>query len=199
MLRLCELARSQHATTPDRAEDIERLLAGGCGALHVADQDGEIVGVLIAAWDGWRGNMYRLAVHPDHRRQGLALRLVRAGEQHLQRRGARRVTALVAYDVADAGASASRANAEASRPRWRRSLPGRDGPALRPSDNRFAAIAIAIAVTRACGRPSAVRCCPRHYHLVAPGSRAPDAAQVEDHPVRRPSWTPDHDPAARHR
>ena len=105
VLALWELARSQHATTSDRAEDIERLIAGTPSALLVAENgDGEIVGVLIAAWDGWRGNMYRLAVHPDHRRQGIARRLLDAGEEHLRRLGARRVTALVGYDDEVAGA-----------------------------------------------------------------------------------------------
>ena len=66
--------------------------------------DREIVGMLIAGWDGWRGNMYRLAVHPRHRRQGIARRLLDAGEEHLRRLGARRVTALVGYDDEVAGA-----------------------------------------------------------------------------------------------
>ena len=29
-----------------------------------AERDHHIVGTLIVAWDGWRGNMYRLAVLP---------------------------------------------------------------------------------------------------------------------------------------
>jgi len=64
----------------------------------VAEREGEIVGALIAAWDGWRGNMYRLAVRDDHRRKGIGLALTRAGEDYLRRCGARRVTALVAFD-----------------------------------------------------------------------------------------------------
>jgi ribosomal protein S18 acetylase RimI-like enzyme len=104
VLALWALARSDHAVTADRAEDVERLLADGEGALHVAEREGEIIGALIAAWDGWRGNLYRLAVHPTHRRRGIASALLLAGEQHLRRAGARRVTALVAYDDAEAGA-----------------------------------------------------------------------------------------------
>ncbi len=67
-------------------------------ALLVGEADGELVGVLIAAWDGWRANMYRLAVRPDPRREGIALRLIRAGEEQLRHRGAQRITALVAND-----------------------------------------------------------------------------------------------------
>jgi ribosomal protein S18 acetylase RimI-like enzyme len=47
--------------------------------------------------------MYRLAVRDDHRRQGIGLALTRAGEGYLRRRGARRVTALVAFEDEVAG------------------------------------------------------------------------------------------------
>ena len=69
-------------------------------ALLVAVADGEIVGALIAAWDGWRGNMYRLVVRAGERRNGIARTLVAAGEEGLRAKGARRVTALVARDDA---------------------------------------------------------------------------------------------------
>lgn len=97
MLDLWQQSRSEHASTADRLEDVERLLAHSPAALLVAERDGEIVGALIAAWDGWRGNMYRLAVREDSRRQGIGLALARAGEDYLRRRGAHRVTALVAF------------------------------------------------------------------------------------------------------
>jgi ribosomal protein S18 acetylase RimI-like enzyme len=105
VLGLWGLARSEHATTSDRAEDIERLIAQTPSVLLVAESDErEIVGALIVGWDGWRGNMYRLAVHPNHRRRGVARRLLDAGEEHLRGLGARRVTALVAHDDDAAGA-----------------------------------------------------------------------------------------------
>jgi ribosomal protein S18 acetylase RimI-like enzyme len=67
-------------------------------ALLVAERDNEVIGVLIAAWDGWRGNMYRLAVREEHQREGIGLALIRAGEDYLRQSGAHRVTALVVYD-----------------------------------------------------------------------------------------------------
>jgi ribosomal protein S18 acetylase RimI-like enzyme len=91
-------ARSPHASTADSAEEVERLVTDSRAALLVADRNGEIGGAVIAAWDGWRGNMYRLAVRPTHRREGIGLALIRAGEDFLHDRGARRVTALVARD-----------------------------------------------------------------------------------------------------
>jgi ribosomal protein S18 acetylase RimI-like enzyme len=104
ILDLWQGARSAHATTPDRIEDVHRLLTETPGSLLVADADGALVGALIAAWDGWRGNMYRLVVLRDHRRRGVGLALVRAGEEYLRRQGACRITALVAYE--DEAASA---------------------------------------------------------------------------------------------
>ena len=54
-------------TTTDDAHGIAALLARDPGALLVAESSGRIVGTVIAAWDGWRGNMYRLAVDPRWR------------------------------------------------------------------------------------------------------------------------------------
>jgi ribosomal protein S18 acetylase RimI-like enzyme len=103
-MELWAQARSGHASTPDRPEDVERLLAGSPAALLVAELDGKIVGALIAGWDGWRGNMYRLAVKREHRRKGIGLELTRAGEEYLRGCGVGRVTALVAFDDEAAGA-----------------------------------------------------------------------------------------------
>lgn len=95
--------RSEHASTADRLEDVERLIGDSPAALLVAERDDEIVGALIAAWDGWRGNMYRLAVSKEHRRQGIGIALTRAGEEYLLSQGVHRVTALVAFDDEVAG------------------------------------------------------------------------------------------------
>jgi ribosomal protein S18 acetylase RimI-like enzyme len=83
---------------PGRTDDAEALRVldeHDGGVLLVAEIGGRPVASLIAAWDGWRGNMYRLAVHPSYRRQGIGLRLVREAEARLRAKGARRITALV--------------------------------------------------------------------------------------------------------
>jgi ribosomal protein S18 acetylase RimI-like enzyme len=100
VLALWDLARSAHAVTPDDERVLRQLLDHDPGSLLVAqdEEQGEIVASLIAAWDGWRGNMYRLAVAPGHRRRGIATRIVGAGERRLRALGARRVTALVGHD-----------------------------------------------------------------------------------------------------
>jgi ribosomal protein S18 acetylase RimI-like enzyme len=96
--------RSEHASAADRLDDVERLIEDSPAALLVAERGGEIVGALIAGWDGWRGNMYRLAVSREHRREGVGTALARAGEEYLHNCGVRRVTALVAFDDEAAGA-----------------------------------------------------------------------------------------------
>ena len=105
VLELWAAARSPHASTADRREDLERLLRDDEPAeLLVAGDAGRVRGAVIAGWDGWRGNLYRLAVDPGHRRAGVGLALVRAAEAYFHSRGGRRVTALVAYDDDRAGA-----------------------------------------------------------------------------------------------
>jgi ribosomal protein S18 acetylase RimI-like enzyme len=97
VLRLWEDAGG-HPTVTDTHQGLTVLLADDREALLLAESGGAIVGSLIAAWDGWRGSFYRLAVHPDRRRQGLALALLRRGERRLHALGAVRLTAIVAHE-----------------------------------------------------------------------------------------------------
>jgi ribosomal protein S18 acetylase RimI-like enzyme len=95
VLALWERARAAVSSGPDTRDAVERLLAHDRDSLLVAE-DGEVVGAVIAAWDGFRGNIYRLCVAPDRRREGIGRALVIAGHERLAAKGATRITALVA-------------------------------------------------------------------------------------------------------
>ena len=103
VLELWEVADVRPSAT-DSIESLRTLLAADAQALLVADACGELVGSLIAAWNGWRGSLYRLAVRPDEQRRGLATLLVREGERRLRERGAVRLDAVVAADEVAAAA-----------------------------------------------------------------------------------------------
>jgi ribosomal protein S18 acetylase RimI-like enzyme len=91
----------QSGATPsatDTAEHLRRAMAASPALVLVAAASGRLVGSVIGGFDGWRGNLYRLAVHPEHRRRGIARALVAEAERRLVARGAARITALVERD-----------------------------------------------------------------------------------------------------
>jgi ribosomal protein S18 acetylase RimI-like enzyme len=104
ILNLWSLARGASASTADPPATIERLLARDPGALLVAHLDAMIVGTAIATWDGWRGHIYRVAVTPERRRQGMGRLLVTAAQARLRTLGATKVN--VAVDEHDPGSIA---------------------------------------------------------------------------------------------
>jgi len=86
-------------TSPtDDVDGLRSLLRRDDSWLLLADAHGALIGSVIATWDGWRGNLYRLAVAPRVRRMHVALELVHEGERRLREAGARRITALVDGD-----------------------------------------------------------------------------------------------------
>jgi ribosomal protein S18 acetylase RimI-like enzyme len=90
------------------AEDAHRPpdTAGALATLHLRDSDAlilavdgnTIVGTVIAGWDGWRCHLYRLAVAPGRRREGIGRALISAAEERFRILGATRVDAMVLDD-----------------------------------------------------------------------------------------------------
>ncbi|MCX4529089.1 MULTISPECIES: GNAT family N-acetyltransferase [unclassified Streptomyces] len=79
----------------DDLAGVERLHDRDPRALLLARRDGELVGTVIAGFDGWRCHLYRLAVHPGHRRRGIGSALLAAAEERFVELGGRRADAMV--------------------------------------------------------------------------------------------------------
>ena len=116
----------------DDETGVTRLLARDPDAVIVAEVDGRIVGSLIVGWDGWRAHLYRLAVAPEHRRQGIGRTLVAEGERRLRALGARRFEAMVLDDNEDGQAAWRAAGYRPDRAWSRWTRPAAPGPAARP-------------------------------------------------------------------
>ncbi|MFF4015756.1 GNAT family N-acetyltransferase [Streptomyces sp. NPDC001843] len=103
----------------DDRDGVERLVARDPEALILAEKAGELVGTVIAGFDGWRCHLYRLAVHPGQRRQGIGSALLAAAEERFVRLGGRRGDAMVLVRNETAQA-AWRAAGYTPEERWRR-------------------------------------------------------------------------------
>jgi ribosomal protein S18 acetylase RimI-like enzyme len=102
----------------DRAS-VERLVTRDPDSLILAELGGELVGTVIAGFDGWRCHLYRLAVHPGRRRRGIGSALLAAAEERFVELGGRRGDAMVLTENERAH-HAWRAAGYAPQPQWRR-------------------------------------------------------------------------------
>lgn len=89
-------------TTDDSREGIERYLRRNPSTCFVAEESGEIIGVILAGHDGRRGYLYHAAVSMKHRNKGIASVLVDCAMKALQREGITK-TALVVFSKNELG------------------------------------------------------------------------------------------------
>jgi ribosomal protein S18 acetylase RimI-like enzyme len=95
LLEFWSRAAENESRPADSRAAVESLLERDPAALIVAERGGRIVGTIIAGFDGWRCHLYRLAVDPDERRQGIGRELLRRAEARLVALGATRIDAMV--------------------------------------------------------------------------------------------------------
>lgn len=79
----------------DSKEGIERFLNRNPDTCFVAENDSEIIGVIIAGNDGRRGYIYHTAVNSKYRKQGIATALVEQAILALKSCGINKVALVV--------------------------------------------------------------------------------------------------------
>ena len=79
----------------DSKEGIEKFLCRNPETCFVAEEDNEIVGVILYGNDGRRGYIYHTAVHPGFRTQGIGTALVETVTGALQSLGINKVALVV--------------------------------------------------------------------------------------------------------
>jgi len=71
------------------------------GLLFVAEDNNQIIGTIIAGFDGHRGWLYSLALHPQHRRKGIGTQLVKKAIRELKKLGCLKVNLQINSDNAE--------------------------------------------------------------------------------------------------
>lgn len=81
----------------DSREGIGRFLKRNPDTCFTAEEEGNLVGVILAGNDGRRGYIYHTAVSPVHRNRGIGSKLVDAVLEALKKEGIHKV-ALVVFE-----------------------------------------------------------------------------------------------------
>jgi ribosomal protein S18 acetylase RimI-like enzyme len=119
LLALWTVVAENDSRPADTPAAIAVLLDRDPDAVIVADHDGQLIGSIIAGWDGWRCHLYRLAVMPDWRRHGVGTALLAAAEDRLTALGATRIDAMV-LAANNLGQNLWRARGYTQQADWRR-------------------------------------------------------------------------------
>jgi ribosomal protein S18 acetylase RimI-like enzyme len=97
--RACGLTFKPSDTLPELRKLVER----NPGMFLVAEEDGEVAGTVMGAWDGRRGWVYHLAVRPASQGRGTARLLMDEVERRMRAAGAQKLNLLV--ESSNAGVS----------------------------------------------------------------------------------------------
>lgn len=88
----------------DTLPELRKLVDRNPGLFLVAEEDGEIAGTVMGAWDGRRAWVYHLAVRPAVQRRGTARLLMDEVERRLRSVGATKLNLML--ESTNAGVSA---------------------------------------------------------------------------------------------
>lgn len=87
----CDLTRPWN----DTASDIQLALTARESTILVGEFDDKIISSVMCGFDGHRGWLYYVAVHPDHQKKGLSRKMTVAGEDWLRERGCPKVEVII--------------------------------------------------------------------------------------------------------
>ena len=88
---LCELTRQWN----NPIKDIQRKLTVQSELFLVLEKDGQILGSIMGGFDGHRGNVNYLGIHPDHKNKGLGKLLMNRIEVELIKMGCPKINLMV--------------------------------------------------------------------------------------------------------
>lgn len=97
-----EMEKGIRLGASDAPQEIEKKLQRDPDLFLVAEEEGRIIGSVIGGFDGRRGLIYHLAVHPQFRQRGIASLLMEAVEARLRAKGCLRAYLLVTTDNEEA-------------------------------------------------------------------------------------------------
>ncbi len=80
-----------HITASDNMDEIEKLVKKSPGLFFVAEVDKKIIGTVMGGFDGRRGLIYHLAIHPDYQKQKIGTQLLTRVEETLHSLGCTKV------------------------------------------------------------------------------------------------------------
>ena len=88
---ICELSRPWN----DPIKDIERKLTVQRELFLILEKNGEILGSVMGGYDGHRGSVNYLGIHPDHKNEGLGKLLMNRIEEELIKMGCPKINLMV--------------------------------------------------------------------------------------------------------
>jgi predicted N-acetyltransferase YhbS len=83
----------------DGPEAMQRVHDCQAAEFLVAEQEGQVVGLIRGTYDGSRAVIYLASVHPAHQRQGIGRSLVQEIAQRFKGRGAGSISVIVPGDA----------------------------------------------------------------------------------------------------